>query len=200
MRKTFLFITIAVMLLIAPASAQLFSPYVMGGLNLTRNMGYHPTAALGGGGFQTQTSHFLATLESFADDSQKLDSGTGWTARVRGLAFYRPTKNLFLGGGLSYSSLWTAPYNKSAWHPRVGGGFDRVSERFSVRGQAEYVFAGTDHFNGVQGPEFNVYVPSPSSHAHWIYRETIGAYHFYPTLGAGNAFGTEMQFTIMYRF
>ncbi|HWF92122.1 MAG TPA: hypothetical protein VN684_07545 [Terriglobales bacterium] len=200
MRKTLLCITTALVLLLPSAHAQIFSPYLMGGLNLTRNMGYHPTAALGGGGFQTETSHFLATFESFADDSQKLDSGTGWTARMRSVAFFRPTKNLFFGGGISYSALWTSPYSKNTWHPRVGGGFDHFSERFSIRGQAEYVLIGTDHFNSVQGPEFNVYVPSPRSHAHWIYRETIGAYRFYPTAGASSVFGTESRFTMMYRF
>lgn len=185
---------------ILPAQGQLFGPYVTGGLNLTRDMGYHPTAVLGGGGLQMEANHFLATFESFVDDSHKLDSGTGLTARVQGVAFYRPTKNLFFGGGVGYSALWTAPYNKNVWHPRAGAGYDRLSESFSIRAQAEYVFAGTDHFNGLQGPEFNVYLPSPRSHAHWIYRETIGTYHFYTTMGSPGTFGTEARFTMMYRF
>jgi hypothetical protein len=172
----------------------------MGGLNLTRNMGYDPAAALGGAGFQVEASRFVATLEGFADSSHKLDSGTGWTARMRGVTFFRPTKNIFLGGGVSYSALWTEPYEKNAWHPRVGGGFDHFSERFSLRAQAEYVLKGTDRLNGLQGPEFNLYVPSPRSNTHWIYRETVGTYRYYQTAGSISSFGTESRFTLMYRF
>ena len=200
MRKTLLSTAVVATLLIAPAHAQLFGTYFMGGLNLTQNMGYNPTAVMGGAGLQTEANHFIATVESFTDDSHKVDSGTGWTARARAVTFFRPTKNTFFGGGVSYSALWTVPYAKNTWHPRAGGGYDHIFENFSIRAQAEYVFTGTDHYNGVQGPEFNIYVPSPRSHAHWIYRETIGAYRYYLTPGSASLFGTESRFTVMYRF
>jgi hypothetical protein len=200
MFKRFFLLPIVVCLLVPSAFCQIPRPYFLGGLNLTRGMGYQPTSAFGGGGFQAEQKYITATFEGFADNAHKIDSGTGRTLRMRSMFFFRPSKNWFVGGGVSYSQLSTDPYGKNAWHPRAGGGYDRISERFSIRLQGEYVLTGSDHLNGLQGPEFNVYLPSPRPGAHWIYRETIGVYRFHPTAGPGNLVGTELRFTAMYRF
>jgi hypothetical protein len=71
---------------------------------------------------------------------------------------------------------------------------------------------GSNWQNGMQGPLFTFYVPSPAAKAHIFWRETVGIYRVYDTVtDRTNATLTSQQmsnhnwdnfaeFTLMYRF
>jgi hypothetical protein len=45
-----------------------------------------------------------------------------------------------------------------------------------------YITKGSDHSNAVQGPEFQLWLPSPASRSHFFYRQTAGVYAFHTTV------------------
>jgi hypothetical protein len=193
-------------LLVSPASAQLPRPYTFGGLSLSKGGGFEPTADTLGAGFSLEKGKVAAMAEVSADNARKRDSGTGHDLFMKARAFYGIRNGWYFGAGVQQSRLITIDYSKQAWRPAFGGGRDFVRETFSFRAQALYILPGTDHLNASQGPEFTMWLPSPASKAHWLYREVIGIYEFHQTAVPGDP-GTEYRhlscsadFTIQYRF
>jgi len=181
-------------------------PYVYGGFAPSDGAGYSAAAGTIGGGLEIDASRWIALTEVSVDDAHKLDSGTGTEAHFMTRLFIRTPGAWYFGGGAQWSDLDTAPYSKEAWRPGFGAGKDFIRETFSTRAQALYLLPGTDHLNGLQGPELSFWFPSPAVHRHWFYRQVLGIYEFHQTSVPGNpglndrSVGTFLEFTVMYRF
>ena len=194
------------LLVVTPAFGQLPRPYTFGGLSLNNGGGYGPAAGTLGAGLNIDTTKVTAIVEVSADNAHKQDSGTGHDLFMKARAFYYGRKGWYFGAGVQQNRLVTVDYSKQAWRPTFGGGKDFVRETFSFRAQALYILPGTDHLNASQGPELTMWLPSPATKAHWLYREVIGIYEFHQTAVPGDP-GTENRyvtcfadFTIQYRF
>lgn len=121
------------------------------------------------------------------------------------------TGNYYFGGGMRWSQLVTSNYTKGTnffeavkqgdIRYQFGGGKDWLyGSRFSIRGQAVYVlpplhesvsypatstspaFVCQGCGNGVQGPEFTIYMPSPELAKHLMFSITEGIYEFHTTI------------------
>jgi hypothetical protein len=109
-------------------------------------------------------------------------------------------------------------------------GTTNAGKRWMVRGQVNYVFSPFHEFasypaistssastpastcngcgNGVQGPEFTLFFPSPAISKHWIFQETVGIYEFHDTYTIAGGYPGERKrhgmattdFVIRYRF
>ncbi len=190
---------------VTPVLAQVPHPYAFGGLSLN-GAGYGPAAGTIGAGLDLDATRIITMAEVAADNARKQDSGTGHDLFMKARVFYRDRAGWYFGGGLQRNKLTTIDYSKQAWRPSFGGGKDFIHETFSLRTQALYILPGADHLNAVQGPELSLWLPSPASKSHWLYREVIGIYEYHQTSVAENP-GTENRsvtcftdFTIQYRF
>ncbi len=197
----FLFFLLAV----GTGLGQVPQPYVYGGLSLNGS-GYYPASGAAGTGMNLETTHVLAGAEIWAGNAHKQDSGTGYEIGGQARLFCHTGRNLYFGAGAQWSKLTTSIYSKQGWRPTFGGGKDFMRESFSARAQLMYVLPGTDRLNALQGPELSLWMPSPATHAHLFYRETVGVYEFHQTSVPGNSgiqdrsFTTFVQFTVMYRY
>jgi hypothetical protein len=190
---------------VTPVLSQVPHPYAFGGLSLMGGS-YEATAGTMGLGLGVDTTKVIAMAEVAADNAHKQDSGTGHDLFVKARLFYHERRGWYFGGGTQQSRLVTIDYSKQAWRPTFGGGKDFIRETFSLRGQVLYILPGTDHLNAVQGPELSIWLPSPASRTHWLYREVIGIYEFHQTSVPDNP-GTANRsvacftdFAIQYRF
>jgi len=180
-------------------------PYIDGSLSLSQGGGYSPAAGTLGGGLNAENDHFIFFTEAYTENAHKLDSETGSERGIQARSFIHAARGWFFGGGVQWSKLSTIAYTKQAWRPVFGGGKDLVRENFSMRAQVLYVLPGSDHLNALQGPEFSLWLPSPSSKSHLFYRQTIGIYEFHQTSVPGNSGTSErsaanfIDFTILYR-
>lgn len=193
------------LLLAVSGMGQVPHPYAYGGLALESG-GYSPAAGTAGTGLSLDTTHVVALAELWADNAHKQDSGTGHDVGVRARAFYPIKQGWYLGAGAQWDKLITSIYSKQAWRPTFGGGRDVIRESFSLRGQVMYVLPGTDRINAVQGPEISLWLPSPATRSHILYRQTLGLYEFHQSAVPGDS-GTQdrsiaafSEFTVMYRF
>jgi hypothetical protein len=164
------------------------------------------TTATGGVGVAIEAPRFLVDVRAMADSGRKQDSGTGHSLYLRGSAFYKFQNGWYIGGGARWSKLITDIYSKEAWRPQAGVGKDWIKPNFSARGQALYVFPGTDRLNAVQGPEFSLWLPSPATKRHWFFHQTLGIYEYHQTSVPGNS-GTQNRsgalfggWGVVYRF
>jgi hypothetical protein len=197
------------------AAAKYPHPYLFGGLQL-QGGGYAPTAWTGGVGVNVELKHLVFDSSASYATAHKTNDNTinNYSGHQRGLvgdAFYRFNK-IYVGGGASWSQLSTTNYTKQSWHPKFGMGRDWLRETFSMRGQVMYVLPGSDHLNGVQGPEISVWLPSPATAHHVFWRQTIGIYAFHDTVTdpsdkaltaeqIGNrSLSGYVSFNLMYRF
>jgi len=193
------------LLLATPGLGQVPHPYAYGGLSLESG-GYSPAAGTVGAGLNIDATRAIAIAELWADNAHKQDSGTGHDVGIRARAFY-PIKHGWYGGaGVQWNKLVTSIYSKQAWRPTFGGGKDVIRESFSGRAQLMYVLPGTDRINAVQGPEISLWVPSPATRAHILYRQTLGLYEFHQSAVPGDSgiqdrsIAAFSEFTVMYRF
>ena len=200
-----LLLPLCFVLLAVAATAQIPHPYAYGGLSLESG-GYTPAAGTVGTGLNLESSHALALAELWADNAHKQDSGTGHDIGARARAFYSIKQGWYAGAGAQWSKLATSIYSKQAWRPVFGGGKDVMRESLSLRAQVLYVLPGSDHINAVQGPELSFWLPSPVTHAHILYRQTLGVYEFHQSAVPGDP-GTQdrsvavfSEFTLVYRF
>ena len=77
----------------------------------------------------------------------------------------------------------TTNYTKNSWRPTFGVGGDYfASGGGNCRWQLFYITKGSDKSNAVQGPEFQLWIPSPVSKSHFFYRQTLGVYEFHTTV------------------
>ena len=188
-----------------PARLQIH-PYLYGGLAMSHGAGYAPSAGIAGSGAEFSRRRLLLFTEASVQDAHKLDSGTGTELAAQMRGFLRVRAGWYFGGGAQWSRLNTSAYVKQAWRPAFGAGRELTHENFSMRAQALYVLPGTDHLNGVQGTEFSLWLPSPSSPSHLVCRQTIGLYEFHQTSVPGNpgtgqrSVAALMTVTAMYRF
>jgi len=161
-------------------------PMVFSGPSLVGN-GYQSVAFSGGGGFLLDSSRLFSDVEGSYMNARKtndntVDNFSGHERFVEGRLFYRCRPTLYFGGGAQWSETSTTNYTKQAWRPTFGLGGDHFGDGYSLRWQALYIMPGTDHANGLQGPELQIWFPSPASRSHFIFRETIGIYEFHSTI------------------
>jgi hypothetical protein len=192
-------------------SAKFPEPYFLGALQAGGvSGGYQPFSGVAGAGLDLERPYLVTSFEASADNAHKVDSGTGHSAHLMGRAFYRLHSGLenavYLGAGAQWSKLSTDQYSKQGWRPTYGGGVDINRNQYSFRTQVMYVTTGTDHLNGVHGPEITLWIPSPSEHAHWFARIRIEQYWFHQTSTPYNS-GTSIRgstgwasVAVMYRF
>jgi hypothetical protein len=191
--------------LVSPVRAQIPHPYAYGGLSLNGG-GYSPAAEIIGVGLEIDAKHSSATAEIWAGNAHKEDSGTGREFGGKVRAFYRTERGWYFGAGAQWSKLVTALYSKQGWRPTFGGGTDIIREDFSARAQIMYILPGTDRLNAIQGPEINIWIPSPATKAHLMYRQSLGIYEFHQTSVPGNtgmqdrSSASFLEFTLLYRF
>ena len=149
--------------------------------------GYQPVAEHVGAGFLLNSSNIGGDFESRYMNARKTNDNTvnnrkGHERYLQGRLFYKWHRGLYFGGGAQWSETSTTNYKKEAWRPTFGMGGDYFGDRVSLRWQALYILPGTDKSNGLQGPELQIWFPSPVSRSHFFYRETIGLYEFHQTV------------------
>ena len=158
-------------------------PILFSGPSLVGN-GYQAFALSGGGGLLLNSGKLLADFEGGYMNARKTNDGTlnnrkGHERYLDGRIFYKYRRSFYFGGGAQWSETSTTNYTKKAWRPTAGVGGDYFSERFSCRWQTLYISPGTDWQNGVQGAEFQLWMPSPASKSHFFYRQSLGVYEFH---------------------
>jgi hypothetical protein len=161
-------------------------PFVYSGPSLVGN-GYQVLAGNFGGGFLLNASRLLGDFEAYYMNAKKTNDNTtnnqkGHERFLQGRIFYPLRKALYLGGGAQWSETATTNYTKKGWRPTFGVGGDHFAESWSARWQVLYITKGTDTINGVQGPEVQLWFPSPASQTHFFYRQTLGMYEFHTTI------------------
>ena len=161
-------------------------PIVFAGPSLVGN-GYQNLALNGGAGFLMNAPHLLSDVEARYMNARKTDDNTinnisGHERYLQGRIFYRYRRGLYFGGGVQWSETSTTNYTKKSWRPTAGIGGDHFGDGYSMRWQTLYVLPGTDRVNALQGPEFQLWFPSPASHKHFFYRQTLGIYEFHTTI------------------
>jgi len=161
-------------------------PIVFTGPSLVGN-GYQTAALSGGGGFLLNQSQFFSDVEGRYMNARKTNDNTvnnvsGHERFVEGRLFYRFRPGLYFGGGAQWSETSTTNYTKKAWRPTFGVGGDHFGNGYSMRWQAMYIMPGTDRANALQGPELQVWFPSPASRSHFFFRQTLGIYEFHSTI------------------
>lgn len=161
-------------------------PMLFSGPSLVGN-GYQTTALDFGGGFLLGSSQMFSDVEGRYMDARKTDDNTvdnysGHERFLDGRLFYRFRPNLYFGGGAQWSETSTTNYDKRQWRPTFGLGGDHFGDGYSLRWQTLYITPGTDHVNALQGPEIQVWFPSPASRSHLFVRETLGIYEFHTTI------------------
>ena len=161
-------------------------PFVYGGPSFVGN-GYQTLATNLGGGLLLNSNKLLGDFEAFYMNAKKSNDGTlnnnkGHERFLQGRLFYPWRKGLYFGGGAQWSETATTNYTKKGWRPTLGVGGDHFANSWSCRWQVLYITKGTDKINGVQGPEFAIWIPSPQSKSHFLFRETLGAYEFHTTV------------------
>jgi hypothetical protein len=161
-------------------------PIVFGGPSLVGN-GYQTLALDGGAGFLLNSSHLVSDFEGRYMNARKTDDNTvnnrkGHERFLVGRMFYRYRRGLYFGGGAQWSETSTTNYTKNGWRPTFGLGGDHFGEGYSMRWQALYILPGTDRANALQGPELQLWFPSPASRKHFFYRQTLGIYEFHTTV------------------
>lgn len=158
---------------------------IFGGPSLVGN-GYQAAALDGGVGLLLNSNHLLTDIEARYMNARKIDDNTtnnnkGHERYLQGRLFYQFHSSLYLGGGAQWSETSTTNYTKKAWRTAFGVGGD-IGEDHSMRWQTLYVLPGTDRSNGLQGPEIQLWFPSPASKRHLFYRQTLGIYEFHTTV------------------
>jgi hypothetical protein len=161
-------------------------PIVFGGPSLVGN-GYQTAALNAGGGFLIGSKQLFSDVEGRYMNARKTDDNTvdndsGHERFLLGRAFYRVRPGLYFGGGAQWSETSTTNYDKQAWRPTFGLGGDHFGNGYSLRWQTLYIMPGTDRANAMQGPEIQVWFPSPASSSHFFFRETLGIYEFHETI------------------
>jgi len=201
-------------------------PYVFGGAE-GMGGGYAPVAAVGGAGFRIDSSHFVFDASASYDNGHKVNDNDqpnpdGHDRGLVGGAYCRIPSGWSFGVGARWSELSTTNYYKSSWKPTFGGSWDYISDHqcrvercvgsFSMQARVDYMLKGSDGQNGMQGPLFTLYFPSPAVKAHIFYRETLGVYRFYETVTdrsnisltrqqmSDHSWDSFAEFTLMYRF
>jgi len=149
--------------------------------------GYQTLAASVGGGLMLNSRRLFSNAEGRYMNVRKTDDNTinnrkGRERFLQGRVFYKLRPNLYLGGGAQWSETSTTNYTKQAWRPTFGGGGDHFADDWSCRWQVLYIMPGTDWHNAVQGPEFQLWLPSPASKSHFFYRQVLGMYEFHTTV------------------
>ena len=161
-------------------------PIFFSGPSMVGN-GYQAVAEHFGGGFLLNSSKISGDFESRYMNARKTDDNTvnnrkGHERYLQGRLFYKMRRGLYLGGGAQWSETSTTNYAKKAWRPTFGMGGDHFGDGYSLRWQALYILPGTDKSNGLQGPELQLWLPSPASRSHFFYRQTLGLYEFHQTV------------------
>lgn len=161
-------------------------PILYSGPSLVGN-GYQPLAGNFGGGLLLNSSKVLGDFEAYYMNAKKTNDNTlnnfkGHERFLQGRLFYPWRRGLYFGGGAQWSETATTNYTKKGWRPTFGLGGDHFAENWSCRWQVLYITKGTDKINGVQGPEFQFWFPSPTSKSHFFYRQTLGLYVFHTTI------------------
>ncbi len=161
-------------------------PILFLGPSLVGN-GYQTLAANLGGGLLLNSSKLLSDVEAYYMNAKKVDDNTlrnskGHERFLQGRLFYPWRKGIYFGGGAQWSETATTNYTKKAWRPTFGVGGDHLADDWSCRWQVLYVTKGTDRSNGLQGPEIQLWIPSPLSKSHFFFRQSLGVYRFHETV------------------
>jgi hypothetical protein len=149
--------------------------------------GYQPLAGKLGVGLLLNSRVFLGDFEANYMNARKTNDNTvnnrkGHERGLQGRLFYRVRRGIYVGGGAQWAETATTNYTKKAWRPAFGAGGDYFDERLSCRWQLLYITKGSDRSNGLQGPEFELWLPSPASRSHFFYRQKIGAYEYHTSV------------------
>lgn len=161
-------------------------PILFAGPSFVGN-GYQEVAESVGVGLLLNAKRLMSNAEGRYMNARKTDDNTlnnrkGHERYLQGRLFYKVRPNLYFGGGAQWSETSTTNYTKQAWRPTFGGGGDHFAADWSCRWQLLYIMPGTDRQNAVQGPEFQLWLPSPASKSHFFYRQTLGVYEFHTTV------------------
>lgn len=183
--------------LMVPCSAQQVRPYLYGGFSPS-NAGYVWHSEVAGTGLNLESKHVLGTAEIWADNAHKVGANYGYDFGWKLYGFYKFNNNWFAGGGFRWSEYKEPRFTKQSSRPVLGLGKDIGKDQVRLYGL--YVFRGDDMQNGLQGPEMSIWLPSPSRHAHFFWRQTLGAYSFHNVGTTNRGTAAFAQETIMYRF
>jgi len=161
-------------------------PILFVGPSLVGN-GYQTVAVTETGGLFLNSPLLFGDAEGSYMNARKtfdntINNTSGHERGLEGRLFYKFRPGLYFGGGAQWSETSTTNYLKSAWRPTFGAGGDHFGSNYSMRWQVMYVMPGTDHFNAVQGPEIQIWFPSPASRSHVFFRQTLGIYEFHSTV------------------
>jgi hypothetical protein len=190
--------------------------------------GYAWDAYQAKGGLDWESRYLIGEFSGSYDNGRKTTDYTinnfrGHDRELFSFVGYRLQNRSFLGGGLTWTQLVSSNYppgpnyakaNFFEKHlsPLVGGGYDYLSEDFSMRLQGTYILpaiyecdagsCATSATHKVQGALLSMTLPSPiDGKHHWFWRNEFEFFHFNNVgVNAGGGVGGTASFQLMYRF
>lgn len=199
-------------------------PYFFTGMDLEGN-GSKALNYIVAGGIQQEADRF--SLDAYAQyvNTRKTDDNTvnnhsGRTRTLYAASRYRLRNGWFVGGGSRWTQLSTTNYVKQAFRPFAGGGKDWSNTRVSV----DYLWTLSEHVNpqgclvpngqctnGVQGLDFQWFIPSPRSQSHFLFRMDLTAFWFHTTVTTTDpvltkqqlgehSVGSTLSYTMLFRY
>ena len=156
--------------------------------------GYNNPLPGAAAGIEHTGSRHYTRIDSSIVLSHKKGAGGGYNYNLHSRTYFGG-RAFLVGGGAGWGNLVTPQYNKSNWHPFLGGMFRGNGWDVS----ADYVFSGTDRFNHVHG--LSTIVRLNLRHRFRL-REQLGIYRFHPTLqpAAPRRLLTDVQGGVEYVF
>jgi hypothetical protein len=199
-------------------------PYVFSGISLQGNGSAVLNYAVAAG-LQENTRHFIFDGYGEYTNTRKTDDNTignrnGRTRLLYAAPRYRLPSNWFFGVGARWNELSTTNYVKQAFRGFAGGGKDWNSARISI----DYLRTISEHVNsqgctvphgqctnGVQGIDFEWFMPSPSSRSHVLFRMDFTSFWFHTTVTTTDPMltrqqsgeigvGSTLEYTILLRY
>ena len=181
-------------------------PYFFTGLELDGNGSKVLNYAFGSGiqqdGNRFMFDGYAQYVNTRKSDDNTINNHSGRTRTLYGAPRYRLTNGWFLGGGGRWTELSTTNYVKQAWRAFAGGGKDWRPARVSV----DYLWTVSEHVNrqgcvvpngqctnGVQGIDFQWFMPSPRSRSHFLFRMDFTSFWFHTTVTTTDPVLTKQQ-------
>jgi len=181
-------------------------PYFFTGLDLEGNGSRALNYAIASGIQQERGAFILDAYAQYVNtrknDDNTINNHSGRTRTLYAVSRYRLQNGWFVGAGSRWSQLSTTNYVKQAFRPFAGGGKDWPSARASV----DYLWTLTEHVNRqgcpvpdgqctnrVQGFDFQLFMPSPRSRSHFLFRMDLTSFWFHTTVTTTDPVLTKRQ-------
>jgi len=181
-------------------------PYFFTGVQLDGNgskvINYDIASGIQQEGARFSLDAYTQYVNTRKTNDNTIDNFNGRTRTIHFMPRYRASNGWLIGVGARWNQLSTTNYVKEATRVFVGGGKDWPSTRVSV----DYLWTLSEHVNsqgcpvphgqctnGVQGLDFQWFLPSPRSRSHFLFRMDFTPFWFHTTVTTTDPVLTKQQ-------